>query len=179
MKRLLALITISALLVGGCSINDSGETDAGPVTPAGCAGGPGSPLDVAGEPDWRRFADYTPWTDASGCLIRIDVVAERAGPEHCDWEKTRVLITGDPLGTRYFNEDTTLNYVRDPGGRYGVRAFVTGFRTLDEMPTDAVDTGFRQGNRELWLSPSDPDGAYIWDSGAGERWPKGDPPLCA
>jgi hypothetical protein len=179
MKRLLASIAVMTIGIAGCSVSAARSPDSTLAPFAGCSGDPGSPLDVAGEPDWRQYADYAPWTDANGCLIRIDVLAERAGPEHCGWEKTRVLISGDPLGTRYSNHDTSLNYVRDPGGRYGVQAFVDGFRTIEELPTDAIDSGFRRGNAELWLSPSDPDAVYIWDSGAGERWPKGEPPLCA
>jgi hypothetical protein len=62
-----------------------------------CMANPGSPLDVAGEPDWRQYADYFPWTDVDGCLVRIDVLAERAGPDHCGWEDSRVLITGPSL----------------------------------------------------------------------------------
>lgn len=138
----------------------------------------GGPLDVAGEPNWRGFGDYRAWTDTDGCLIRIDVLAERTGPEHCDWEETRVLITGSPLGSRYVNSTSDIEYVRDPDGQYGVPEFVEGFQILESLPSDAIDTGFRHGDRQLWLSPSDPNAVYIQDGQTVERWPEGTVPGC-
>lgn len=69
--------------------------------PHECDAPEGTPLDVAHEPDWRPYGAYLPWTDRDGCLLRIDVLAERSGPEHCDWQGARTLIGGQPLGARY------------------------------------------------------------------------------
>lgn len=143
-----------------------------------CEDEPGGPLDVAGEPDWRRHADYSEWTDTDGCLIRIDVLAERTGPEHCDWETARVLITGNPLGSRYFDSESDVEYVFDPNGAYGVPEFIDGLQIRDSLPSDAVDTGFRQGDRELWISPEDPHAIYLRTGAGVERWPEGTVPVC-
>jgi hypothetical protein len=69
--------------------------------------------------------------------------------------------------------------VRDPSGVYGIAELVDGFRAMDELPSDATDTGYRQGERELWLSPSDPDAVFIRAAGSVERWPRGEVPGCA
>jgi len=135
-----------------------------------------SATDLAGEPDWRRFFL---WTDALGCLVRVDILYERVGPDHCDFEETRVLVTGDPLGARYTTTADSIEYVRDPNGAYGVVALTDGFAELDSPPADAIDTGFRLRDRELWISPGDPDAIYLNDSQGAERWPRGAVPPCA
>ena len=49
----------------------------------------------------NKYADYCEWTNTDGCLVRIDIVAERPGPDHCGWEDADVLIVGSPLGEPY------------------------------------------------------------------------------
>jgi hypothetical protein len=147
-----------------------------PPAPGECPTEQGSPIDVTDEPDWRRLF---PWTDTLGCPVRVDVLYERTGPDHCGWQDTRVLVTGDPLGTRFQPFTNDVEYVRDPDGLYSDRGFVEGFARLDSLPPDAVDTGFRLRDRELWTSPSDPDAIYINSANGVERWPRGEPPICA
>lgn len=144
-----------------------------------CSDDPGGQLDVANEPDWRRYANYTPWTDREGCLLRIDVLAERRGPDHCGWAEARVLIAGDPLGSRYTSDTDSVEYVRDPNGVFGVAEFSEGFQALDQLPDDAQDSGFRQSSRELWTSSSDLHAVYIKFPKGVERWPRGDTPGCS
>lgn len=155
------------------SASDSAVTD-----PQECSAGEDSALHVEGEPDWRQYGDYTPWTDTNGCLVRIDVLAERTGPDHCGWEESRVIITGDPFETRYTDDSTWVEYVRDPNGVYEIPEFVEGFRVLDSLPDDSIDTGYRQGSRELWISSADPDAIFIRSEDAVERWPRGEVPGC-
>jgi hypothetical protein len=136
--------------------------------------------DVAGEPDWRRYAAYEEWTDDEGCLIRIDVLAERPGPAHCGWDGADVIIMGAPLGSNYTSPTDTVEYVRDPKGVFGRPEFVTGFEVEPNPPPAAEDTGFRRGSAELWVQPD--DAAVVWvveGSGRAERWPRGPTPVCS
>src|SRR5437667_379035 len=107
------------LTVGGCT-----GTPRAPSTPTqpSAALFPvtcGVATDVAGEPDWRRYADYRPWTTADGCLVRIDVLAGRAGPAHCGFEAARVITTGVPIGARYTDESNAVEHGRGPGNVFG------------------------------------------------------------
>jgi hypothetical protein len=177
------LALMSAACSGGGSLSgESTTTSTFPaVTPEPriCEAPVDTPIDVAGEPPWRQFADYLPWTDRDGCLVRVDVLAERPGPAVCGWENTRVIISGLPLGVPYTGTVDSVEFVRDPGGDYGVDEFVTGFLILDELPADAIDTNYRQADRALWLSPSDPAAVYLAGSGGVERWPLGEVPVCS
>lgn len=170
------------VLVAACSapseVAPTNPTSSDPA-PRECEADPNSPIDVASEPDWRQYADYLPWTDTEGCLVRIDVLAERPGPDHCDWQDSRVLIAGDPIGSPYTDSADDVEYVRDPNGVYGVDAFVNGFEDGVDLPEDAVDSGYRQAGRQLWFSAGDPDAAFIRSGDNVERWPRGEVPGCA
>ena len=146
-----------------------------PPSPGDCEAAPGSAIDRAGEPDSRRFF---PWTDTLGCLVRVDVLFEYIGSAHCDQDDTRVLITGDPVGTRFGSTATPLTFVRDPTGTHVSEFLPYGFAELEELPADAVDSGFRLRDRELWTSPSDADAVFIRDSQGVERWQLGHFPPC-
>ncbi len=143
-------------------------TDPGVV----CDGPAGSVTDVAGEPDWRRYGEYRAWTTADGCLVRIDVLADRSGPDHCGWEAARVIIAAIPIGARYSNESNDANYVRDPDNVFGDPATSSAFDPNAKLPAGAADTGFRQGRTELWADPADGGVAiYLVTGDSIERWP--------
>jgi hypothetical protein len=143
-----------------------------------CRATPGSAIEVAAEPPWRQHAEYAAWTDESGCLVRIDVLAERPGPEHCNWGDTRVLITGRPLGARYTSSADAQHYVRDPHGSYRVAALVRGFDARAKLPSGARDSGFRLGKVALWIDRAQPSAVYLVGPDSVERWPLGDVPVC-
>ncbi|MEX0826232.1 MAG: hypothetical protein WD184_05725 [Acidimicrobiia bacterium] len=151
------------------------------ATPAAheCTGEPDDVVSLEGEPhSVREF----PWTDAQGCLVRLDVLLEWAGSAHCGRQTVRVLRTGEPVGARWdhpWRSGDGSEYVRDPDQAYGQPELRAGFAELQELPPDAIDTGFRSVGRELWLSPSDPNAVYLRDSEGVERWPRGVVPLCA
>jgi len=42
---------------------------------------------------------------------------------------------------------------------------------VDKLPAGATETGYRSGDRQLWLGADD-DGAYIVTPGGIERWPR-------
>jgi hypothetical protein len=139
LRTIVALIgsyMVMAACTGNDDVRESGE-------PHECEAEEGSVIGVAHEPDWRPYADYLPWTDRDGCLLRIDVVAERPGPEHCGWGRARVIITGQPLGTPYTTPADTTEFVRDPDGVFGRPDLSTGFDLDAALPDDAVDSGYR------------------------------------
>lgn len=123
-------------------------------------------------------ADYQSWTDEDGCLLRIDVVAEWPGPEHCDWQRARVLIVGDPLGTPYTNAGNGIEYVRDPEGVFGEPALTAGFDPDASLPSAAADSGYRRGKLELWHVPGDRSAIWLRSPNGVEQWPAGEPPGC-
>ena len=90
------------------------------------------------------MAPQRPWIDRGGCLVRIDVLAERPGPEHCGWQGPTVLIAGRPLGTRYAAQADTIEYVRDPDQVFGRPQLAQGFEPHARLPDGAADTGFRR-----------------------------------
>ncbi len=132
-------------------------------------------LDVAEEPDWRGFADYRDWT-RDGCLVRIDVLAERPGPEHCGMQSARVIATGSPVGARYTNSSDDMEYVRDPNNVFLLDQIFDADATL---PAEAVDTGYRTEDTQLWIVPDDDSSIYLVEADRVERWPSAEPPVCS
>lgn len=188
MRSHFALAAIVLVVAAACQSGDDAPDVAGPEpvpgpvgieAEEGCGGAAvGSPTDVAHEPDTRRFADYRPWSTDDGCLVRIDVLAERSGPDHCGFEDADVIITGTPLGELYTSPDDTQTYIRDPGGVFGRPEVAAAFEPSATLPDDAVDSGYRRDDVELWTVPDDPSSIYIVTPDATERWPLGEQTLC-
>src|SRR3954468_20783754 len=132
LPRLVRMAAVTVIAAGACA--GSGSKATPHASPHRCVAESGSPTDVAGEPDWRRYAPYRPWTDRSGCLVRIDVLAERPGPEHCGSQGATVLIAGRPLGTRYGTAADTIEYVRDPDQAFGRAQLAQGFEPDARLP---------------------------------------------
>ena len=129
------------------------------------------------EPPWRQFAEYRLWATAdTGCLLRIDVIGDRPGPEHCGFEDARVIITGIPVGARYSDPTNTAEYVRDPRNVLGDASTASAFDPDAELPEGAVDTGFRQEGTELWLDPTDAAAIFLVTGEIVERWPRDSTP---
>lgn len=136
-----------------------------------CDAPEGSVNDVATEPDWRQFAEYRDWTTADGCLIRIDVLADGHGPEHCGFESARVIVTGIPVGARYTDASDDAEYIRDPDNVFGDPDTAAAFDPDATLPAGAEDTGFRQGDTELWVDPADESAIYLVTGPSIESWP--------
>jgi hypothetical protein len=134
-----------------------------------CDGPPGSPTDVANEPAWRVGTGI--WRTEDGCLVRVDAISDFQGPEHCGWESAHVIVTGSPIGTLYTSQRDDVWYVRDPEGVFRDPALVDGFDAGAELPANAADTTFRQGDRELWVVPGDDSAIYLRSPDGVERWP--------
>ena len=163
-----------ALLLAACAAEPSpsgGTTQPTLATAHPCQARDGSVTDVAHEPDWRQYGDYTPWTTPDGCLLRIDVVADRPGPAHCGFEDARVIITGIPVGTPYSTMGDTAHYVRDPRDVFNDPVTADAFDADADLPLSAVDTGYRRASAELWVVRADPSSIYLVDGDTVERWP--------
>jgi len=167
---------VAAVLLGTCCSGTGGEEPG--AEPRACDAEVGSVTDLGNEPDWRRYGDYRPWTDAEGCLLRIDILAERPGPDHCGWEKADVLIAGVPLGEPYTTPDDTVQFVRDPAAVFDLPDLAAGFDPDARLPDDAVDSGFRREDVSLWHVPDDQSAVWLVSGATAERWPRGDPPTC-
>jgi hypothetical protein len=139
--------------------------------PIGCDDSVGSATDVAREPNWRMYGDYRDWKTTDGCQVRIDVMAERTGTEHCGFEAASVIITGIPFGARYTDDSNDAQYVRDPENVFGDLGTSMAFDPDAELPSGAVDTGLREGRRELWVVPGDASSVYLVTGDVTERWP--------
>jgi hypothetical protein len=90
-----------------------------------------------------------------------------------------VIITGQSLGEPYTTAADSVSYVRDPEGVFGNAGLTAGFDADATLPDDAVDSGYRAGDAELWTVPDDPSGIYIVAGDTVERWPRGEDPPCA
>jgi hypothetical protein len=106
------------------------------------------------------------WTDASGQAVGEEVVSSMLGPEHCSW--------GDIVFLRYASEPggETTTFLRDTSGE--LASYTSGrWEVVGEPDGGLVDTGYRVNGRELWVDPSDPTFAILWDpaNGVTERWP--------
>lgn len=125
---------------------------------AGCSGD--------AEPAWTR----------NGTAADPREVTSFAGAAHCDWQSTTFLSLGWPLGTRAAHVGQARHYVRDPQGVLG-GDYRDRLRTDQAPPPSAVDTGYRRGDVQLWVTA---DRAYLLRNGRGESWPRAvDPPACS
>lgn len=100
-----------------------------------------------------------PWKDRQGQVPPRDTLSEHQGPDHCEWQAAVFL--------NYMG----VSYVKDP---HDVMkdALPVKFDANARLPRDARSTGYRSGNRELWIASADPDAIYIKTSGDVERWPR-------
>jgi hypothetical protein len=110
------------------------------------------------------------WRDSAGRTL-----ASYSGPEHCDWESVTFLEVAFSLARPDDELEPRSQYVRDPHGVLEAHV-VAPYDGDAALPADAVATGFRRGEAELWVSPADADGdtysaVYVVD-GAVERWPR-------
>lgn len=139
-----------------------------------CDAGESSALHIDDEPPGRAFLSR-PWTDADGCLVRVDVITSYRGADHCDWQSAEVLTIGTPVLTRMVGPGDGTQYVRDPDGVYGDPTLVEGFDPAAVLPETAMSTPFFAGTAQVWL---DDEAAYLVDGFGVERWPAGTEALC-
>lgn len=103
-------------------------------------------------------------------MVSNDVVADLDGPAHCGWEAARLIVVGEPIGSR-IERGTERVYMRDPENAFDDAATAEGFEVDAVLPGTAMDTGLRLGEIEMWAVPGDPRWLYLRADGAVERWP--------
>ncbi len=98
------------------------------------------------------------WQDADGERVPTSVITSSRGPEHCGWESATFLrLDGE-------------GYISDPQGVLDGRGFVAPFDADAELPSDAIDVGYQQQGRRLWLS-NDRLIAFVVTADVVEAWP--------
>lgn len=163
--RRLVVLGVSLLLLAGCGAErPPGQSQAQTRAQAPAAETVAayfSPPEAFPGPTWTK----------DGRAVDGQELNTIAGPEHCDWQSAVLMHLGWPLGTVSRTSAEIRQYIRDPDG---VLDQVTraSFGAGVALPPDAEDTGYRHGRLELWLSPSEPDAAYVWAAGDVERWPR-------
>ena len=127
-------------------------------TPLGCDDersdlAPESLVAQLAQHDYRMFLD-------DGCPVRLEVAAIGAFPDdhHC-WPG----VENGRLGESHF--------WKDPAGELDRPQVTERFKDETELPAQAVDTGFHQGDRSLWIDPTDETTVYVVHPGHTEAWP--------
>jgi hypothetical protein len=92
----------------------------------------------------------------------------------CGVGRIAVLTLGFPLGT----PDDKLNrheYIRDPDGQAMARGWLQDpWKRGVKVPAEAEDTGWTNGNMDVWIDESEVEEAiYVRTGGRFERWPRG------
>ena len=128
------VIVVLAVVLGACASDDPVAAQSATVPASSTLGCP--------DLDETYGGDVTIWLDESGACASVDAVFEFA----CA-----------PGGTGWINLGGT------DGSRSDVRQFVPAEegRALSELPDDAESLLMRHGDRELYLSPSQPGSLYV------------------
>ena len=184
MIRILAVSLTLAILATGCLFEPQEESGERGETPrvasgSGDCGKPRSVTDLSQEPDYS--ANYLHrWATAEGCPVRLDIIMTRHGPDACGGTKVADVLIGWPLGSAAEQPNPFRIFVRDPYNVFGDSRISRGFDNDAELPADAVDTGYRQWEAELWMRPHDDAFIYLVHEDRVERWPHdATPPVCA
>lgn len=170
MRRLL-LASLSLALLSACATPSTDHTEA----PPGATGPTRTVADYFSPPE--PFPGPTWMKD--GQPVNGRELNSIAGPDHCGWQSAVIMHLGWPLGTVSESAAEIRQFIRDPAGvmDVGLRDRLARHVTL---PANARDTGYRHQELELWLSPSEPDAAYLRVGGDVERWPRAEPVIaCA
>jgi hypothetical protein len=125
-------------------------------------------------PDGVGDASYVvqfvaPSTDASGSGEAA--VSMFRGAEHCGWDSVQVLRVSADVAPPRTEGDQWVDFVRDSEGVLPDRLVFGEYEADAALPADAVATGHETPSGSLWLSPSEPDAAYLIAESTTERWP--------
>ena len=114
---------------------------------------------------------FTEWTAPNGRPATNKEISDLQweADAHCAWPNVRMIFFGGN------------QYVRDPDRVFDDWPFETTLDLDTSVPSDAVDTGYRNGDVELWVSaPDGPTSAYLVGPDTTERWPRPTDPIhCA
>lgn len=113
------------------------------------------------------------WTRNGSAVTEFEITTI-AGPDHCGWGSAAMLFIGWPPPTTAPNADHARQFIRDPRAAVD-RRFRDELRQGVKLPDDARSTGYRHGDIEIFVSPSDDAGIYLVSPRDAERWPVSDP----
>jgi hypothetical protein len=104
---------------------------------------------------------------ANGPHLFASKITEGGGAGHCGWQDITFLFAA--------RDRLVGTYVRDLTGEF-MEITPVAFEANATLPTSAVFTGWRDGDRELWVAPAvrpdrAPDSVYIVSPDGIERWP--------
>ena len=179
MRRVVAFVCFLAIsVVAGCAGEDDDSSRRAEQRPVDCTAY-GRLVDLGAEP--RYPVDYLHrWTTREGCPVRLDVIMTRHGPGACDGDRVAEIVMGRPLGRSHDRRAPARIFIRDPAGEIAGEETSTAFDEDADLPADAVDTGYRQGGRALWMRPGDDSFVYLVTAGRVEAWPRASNPAgCA
>ena len=149
--------------------------------PVGCDVESGTATDLKSEPArWLAFGEYLRWFDADSCPVRIDVISHNHGPEHCGWQDAEFIVIAKTLGTAVesFSRDTSNRYIWNPDRV--IDALPPGDTiTRADLPASAIDTGYSQGDKQLWLEEADESVLYVVEDDIAEIWVRDFEVICA
>jgi hypothetical protein len=131
--------------------DQEGRPGWGPETSASC-----DPSELPAE--WTASHGYEIWTDQAGERVPTTEVSSGAGDDHCGWSEVHFLHLGE------------RTYARDPEGLLDPGTLTAPYDGSATLPTDARDTGYRYGDRELRLT-DDRRTAYVRTPDGVEAWP--------
>ena len=116
-------------------------------------------------PQWPGYT----WS-RNGHQAPPEEIASTGGGSHCNWQSATFLNLGWPLGSRWGSSRDSKLFVRDPNGVVK-HTYQQLWQRHATLPKDAYATGYRFDAIALYLSNSDPDGAYLVAPAGTERWP--------
>lgn len=110
-------------------------------------------------------------TGSDGCPVRIDIARMETLPdEHHCWPGVTFLTVGTPVSASRHDTGERV-FVRDPDGRL-TGGVPNPLLDLDAtLPPTAVDTGFSQDGRSLWIDEADASTVFVVDATTVESWP--------
>lgn len=109
--------------------------------------------------------------DRDGCPIRTDIASLETLPadHHCS-PGLSILTIGTPLGAS-IQASRPRSYLRNERGVLGAGLTAVPLDLDAELPPTAVDTGYRQDGRALWIDEGDDMRVYLVDADGTEAWP--------
>ncbi|MGQ0847031.1 MAG: hypothetical protein ACT4QF_23170 [Sporichthyaceae bacterium] len=103
--------------------------------------------------------DYPLWFTRDGEQVPREVLRSSGGLQHC-WPDSTLLFVGEGAAT----------YARDPGLTFDERGVAAPYDPDATLPIGALDTGFRQDEVALWVSPT-VAGVFAVSPNHTEFWP--------
>jgi hypothetical protein len=135
----------------------------------------GPPCELVHDPPGSPFNDRAQvWCSGDGRrLYRTNQQYNFHTRWPCDRGQVAIFDIGRPLGQR-MDPLVFREYVRDPADAFLANGWLTDpYDGEAQLPVDAVDTGWTNGNIDLWLSPSEEERAiYMVRGDVVERWPR-------